>query len=185
MTDRFFLANIGSNEISNYFYSHLDKGVLIQFKVFLHHKMPWMVEFLNFLGGVLPLRKFTIGLEIVLKMTMHYLDFVKDSFILSVLWDYITDNNGTVLMTEYHSFPITIFAAATLSISLSEVSNALVVVTHPMHRNKSTLCKFILALCAPFAPAATLLEEMVIRIGMANCNREIQGGAFTRILGLG
>ena len=61
-----------------------------------------------------------------------------------------------------------------MSISMSVASNALVVATHPLHRSMSTVKKSICVLVAPFAPAATLLNEMAIKIRQANCIKEIK-----------
>ena len=170
-TDIFFYQNLDSNDVTDFLYSYKDKGFLVKIKVFLHKHISSLLLPLKFLEQNIHLKKVAIFAICILKTSLHYIDLVKDLFIFSKLWHYITDSNGSILETEYHAFPRAITLALFISIWLSEACTSLVVATF---KEKDMLVRCICLLGTPFMSAVALFEEMQAKIGEAKCILEMQ-----------
>ena len=180
-TDTFFFKNMGSNDITDYFYSHVDVGVFVRFKVSLFKILPRRVmETMHFIEQNLIMKKAAIVFECILKTTIHYVDIIKDALIITKLWEYITDSDGAVLNTEYHVFPKVITTLLLISILMTEAFSVLVVNTHPhlKHHDHGILWRALWTMITPLMPARALFEEMLIKIEEANFISELDNLSF-------
>ena len=168
MADMFFFDNLDSNEVTDFFYSHADKGLLPKIKIWCHKNIPTLIKPWEFLEQILPLKKVWIFSLGVLKTSLHYIDLVKDILLLSILWNYITDSEGSILMTPYHDFPRVLTLVMLSSILLTEACGALVLASSSLFQDMGIAKRCLCLLLTPLMPAFCLFEEMMTKIAEAN-----------------
>ena len=171
-TDLFFYDAIGSNEVADFLYSHVDGGCMVSLKMALQ-KLDCVAN-VECVEQALIMKRAVIAAKYALKCVLHYVDVVKDVLILLKLWDYITDSDGNILRTDYHTFPITVTGVLSASILLAEASNALVIASHSAFERFSIKGRPGLMLLAPAMPAVTLFQEMITEMAEAECVKSIK-----------
>ena len=129
-TDTFFFVHLASNEVTDFFYSNVYRGFLVRLKMFLQKVIPRIN--IQCLEHALALKKLLIAVKYAVKVALHYIDVVKDLLVMFRLVDYVTDSEGNLLWTDYHAFAVAVAAVMLTSILLSELSNALVIASHPI-----------------------------------------------------
>ena len=179
-TDAFFFAHLGTNEAADFLYSNAYRGFLVRLKMWLRNSLPCLN--VQFIEQFVALKKMVISTKYALKVILHYVDIVKDLLILFKLVGYVTDSEGELLWTEYHAFALAIAAVILVSILLTEVSNALIIASHPILDEEGFIKRFICIILTPLMPAAVLFEEMNVEMALADRIQAIKRrGGFPNI----
>ena len=159
-TDIFFFVHLASNEVTDFFYSNVYRGFLVRLKMFLQNVFPCIN--VQCLEHAVALKKLLIAIKYAVKVALHYVDVVKDLLVMCSLLDYVTDSEGNLMWTDYHAFAVTMAAVMLTSILLSEVSNALVIASHPILKGGNSIALNLLgSFFGPFFGALSkLFSEM-------------------------
>ena len=167
--DAMFYARLGTNDVADYFYSHAAGGLKVRAKQKLSEMQPRAMSGAERLERWLNLRKAAIAAKYVVKVVAHYLDLAKDLAILLILLGYVSDSSGDLLKTDHHAFPTLVVLVMMVSIGLAELSNGLVIASHPAFAEESKLRKLLRLAMTPLVPAVAAFEEMRAKFGEADC----------------
>ncbi len=84
--DNFLYQQLGTNDAIALLYSNVDNGFLVRLKVLIKGRA-WQKKW-----PCAPLKPIATVLVYIFKMTLHYLDLVKDVAIIWIMMGYVTDS---------------------------------------------------------------------------------------------
>ena len=147
-TDDFFFESLGTSHTTDIFYSNVENGLFVKVKKGLNRWFPKVWKVVN----TLQVLRALYTLVMVISISVYYLDFVKDTLLMSKL--------GTFLVGEKVDFQLSLlFSTCVLSIILPLLTNILSVLNF---NRWSPLQKLFGAIFIIFVP--TVIKYRIYRL---------------------
>ena len=157
--DENFMAVLGTNQLSAFFYDCVDQSIMIRIGIFLQSQMPRLLQTITGLY----FRNAWEVIQCIVSMSIRYSDLPKDILFLYIIWLRL-ENYGP------RSFPIAIFWILLSSIIATETLHCFTIMTRSStlaHIGRKTLTLFL----TPLMPALYLYKYLKFKLTVQKLRR--------------
>ena len=153
--DQWFMDNLGTNELTAFFYDCIDKSISIKIVMFLQ-SFRGLVELFNALLGI-HVDILSDCLQCLGSLTARYSDLPKDILLLQIIWI-------QMLSTDTGLFSISIFLSLGAAITATEIINVLNIMLYHVDVKRSYLERMLIMAAGPIFPAIYLVKQLKLKI---------------------
>ena len=147
--DEYFMAAMGSNETSAFFYDCATNAITIRVLLAMAKYLPWLFEILRTECA----QKISIITEHVIYLMVRYVDLTKDLLLLYIIWIRLGNYDAS-------SFASMTFWILSFSILSSEIMSFIIMLVKCNFTGQKIKSKIIFTIITPLIPALFIYERL-------------------------
>jgi hypothetical protein len=159
--DEYYFKIFGTNELTSYIYDILDNSLSIKIDLFMASKCP---KFVATVFATDYFKMATIYVLFIVRIVLHYADFVKDIVLLRKIWTNMLANSTRTFLEDISEFPAAVFCIILISIVITELLTIYTFITSSTFKGYDKSKKGCSLLLFPLIPSIVLHQTFKLEL---------------------